>query len=111
MPRHPGGPIAGALSLAHNRLRQARVNKLKLPPFKFASPTTLAEAIALLAAGAGIAKAITGGQSLLPVLAFRLAAPTLLVAVEPPADLHASATYRGSLVGTLLERVLLHASQ
>ena len=52
---------------------------MKLPPFEYASPTTLAEAIALLAAGAGTAKAIAGGQSLLPVMAFRLAAPALLV--------------------------------
>jgi len=52
---------------------------MKLPPFDYASPTTLAEAIALLAAGAGTAKAIAGGQSFVPVMAFRLAAPTLLV--------------------------------
>jgi carbon-monoxide dehydrogenase medium subunit len=52
---------------------------MKLPPFEYASPTTLAEAIGLLAAGAGTAKAIAGGQSLLPVMAFRLAAPALLV--------------------------------
>ena len=52
---------------------------MKLPPFEYAAPTTLAEAIALLAAGAGTAKAIAGGQSFLPVMAFRLAAPSLLV--------------------------------
>lgn len=52
---------------------------MKLPPFEYASPSTLAEAIALLAAGAGTAKAIAGGQSFLPVMAFRLAAPKLLV--------------------------------
>ena len=52
---------------------------MKLPPFEYASPTTLAEAIALLAAGPGTVKAIAGGQSLLPVMAFRLAAPRLLV--------------------------------
>ena len=52
---------------------------MKMPPFEYASPSTLAEAIALLAAGAGTAKAIAGGQSFLPVLAFRLAAPRLLV--------------------------------
>ncbi len=52
---------------------------MKLPPFEYASPTTLVEAIALLAAGAGTAKAIAGGQSFVPVMAFRLAAPGLLV--------------------------------
>lgn len=52
---------------------------MKLPNFEYASPATLAEAIGLLAAGAGNAKAIAGGQSFVPVLAFRLAAPQMLV--------------------------------
>jgi len=52
---------------------------MKLPPFEYACPTTLSEAVALLAARNGDAKLIAGGQSLVPMLAFRLAAPTLLV--------------------------------
>jgi len=52
---------------------------MKLPPFDYAAPETLGEAVALLAAHPGEAKPIAGGQSLVPVLAFRLAAPTLLV--------------------------------
>jgi carbon-monoxide dehydrogenase medium subunit len=52
---------------------------MKAPPFDYACPATLAEAVALLAASDGAAKPIAGGQSLMPVLAFRLAAPTLLV--------------------------------
>jgi len=52
---------------------------MKLPPFEYAAPASLEEAIALLAAGGGTAKALSGGQSLMPVLAFRLASPSLLV--------------------------------
>lgn len=52
---------------------------MKLPSFKYASPTSIEEAVGLLAAGAGTAKAISGGQSFLPVMAFRLAAPAMLV--------------------------------
>ena len=52
---------------------------MKLPSFDYACPTTIAEAVALLAAHGGEAKPIAGGQSLVPMLAFRLAAPTLLV--------------------------------
>jgi len=52
---------------------------MKLPPFEYAAPAMLAEAIALLAAGGGTAKALSGGQSFFPVMAFRLAAPALLV--------------------------------
>lgn len=60
---------------------------MKLPQFEYASPTTLDEAIALLAAGSGTAKAIAGGQSYIPVMAFRLAAPTLLVDLRRVPDL------------------------
>ena len=52
---------------------------MKLPSFDYACPDTIGEAVALLAAHAGEAKPIAGGQSLVPMLAFRLAAPTLLV--------------------------------
>lgn len=59
---------------------------MKLPPFDYACPTTLPEAIALLASHDD-AKAIAGGQSLVPMLAFRLAQPTLLVDLRKLADL------------------------
>ena len=52
---------------------------MKLPAFEYACPTKLSEAVALLAAHNGDAKLIAGGQSLVPMLAFRLAAPALLV--------------------------------
>jgi len=52
---------------------------MKLPSFDYACPDTIGEAVGLLAAHPGEAKPIAGGQSLVPVLAFRLAAPTLLV--------------------------------
>jgi carbon-monoxide dehydrogenase medium subunit len=52
---------------------------MKLPPFEYAAPATLDEAIALLAAGGGTAKAVAGGQSFFPVMAFRLASPSLIV--------------------------------
>ena len=59
---------------------------MKLPPFDYACPTTLPEAIALLASHDD-AKPIAGGQSLVPMLAFRLAQPTLLVDLRKLADL------------------------
>src|SRR5436853_3019757 len=52
---------------------------MKLPRFEYACPTTLSEAVALLASHDGEAKALAGGQSLVPMLAFRLASPALLV--------------------------------
>ncbi len=52
---------------------------MKPAPFDYASPGSLAEALALLSSGAAEAMPIAGGQSLMPILAFRLAAPKLLV--------------------------------
>ena len=52
---------------------------MKLPPFEYACPATLNEAIALLSAHNGDAKALAGGQSLMPMMAFRVAQPSLLV--------------------------------
>jgi carbon-monoxide dehydrogenase medium subunit len=52
---------------------------MKSPAFDYARPTTLAEAMSLLATCEGEVKVLAGGQSLVPMLAFRLAAPALLV--------------------------------
>lgn len=52
---------------------------MKLPPLDYFCPATLSEAIAVLADHGGHARVIAGGQSLMPMLAFRLAAPDLLV--------------------------------
>jgi aerobic carbon-monoxide dehydrogenase medium subunit len=52
---------------------------MKAPVFEYASPSTIAEAVSLLASSNGNAKVISGGQSLMPMLAFRLASPGLLV--------------------------------
>jgi aerobic carbon-monoxide dehydrogenase medium subunit len=60
---------------------------MKLPPFDYACPTSIAEAVALLAAHDGEAKALAGGQSLVPMLAFRVAAPALLVDLRKLSEL------------------------
>jgi carbon-monoxide dehydrogenase medium subunit len=60
---------------------------MKLPPFEYACPTTISEAVALLASHDGEAKPLAGGQSLVPMLAFRVAAPSLLVDLRKLAEL------------------------
>ena len=60
---------------------------MKLPAFDYSCPATVGEAIALLAAYGGEAKPIAGGQSLVPMLAFRLTAPTLLVDLRKLSEL------------------------
>jgi carbon-monoxide dehydrogenase medium subunit len=60
---------------------------MKLPPFEYACPSTIHEAVALLAAHDGEAKALAGGQSLMPMMAFRIAQPSLLVDLRKLASL------------------------
>lgn len=51
---------------------------MKLPQFEYAAPATLDEAVEILSSRED-AKALAGGQSLIPTMAFRLATPALLV--------------------------------
>jgi aerobic carbon-monoxide dehydrogenase medium subunit len=60
---------------------------MKLPPFDYACPTSISEAVALLASHDGEAKPLAGGQSLVPMLAFRVASPSLLVDLRKLAEL------------------------
>jgi carbon-monoxide dehydrogenase medium subunit len=52
---------------------------VKPTAFDYRAPATLGEALALLKANIGTAKLLAGGQSLMPVLNFRLASPGLLI--------------------------------
>jgi carbon-monoxide dehydrogenase medium subunit len=60
---------------------------MKSPAFDYARPTTLTEAVSLLTSCEGEVKLLAGGQSLVPLLAFRLAAPTLLVDLNSLSEL------------------------
>jgi aerobic carbon-monoxide dehydrogenase medium subunit len=51
-------------------------------PFDYVAPSTLDEAIAVLGEHEGEAKILSGGQSLIPMLKLRLAAPTVLVDIN-----------------------------
>jgi aerobic carbon-monoxide dehydrogenase medium subunit len=52
---------------------------MKPAPFDYAAPTDVDEALALLSRHGGDARALAGGQSLVPLLNFRLARPGLIV--------------------------------
>ena len=62
---------------------------MKPAAFDYQAPSTLADAVKLLGSRDGNAKIIAGGQSLMPMLAFRLAAPELLVDLKRIPDLGA----------------------
>lgn len=55
---------------------------MKPPPFTYHAPTTLDEALARLAEAGEDAKVLAGGQSLVPMMNMRLAAPQVLVDVN-----------------------------
>jgi carbon-monoxide dehydrogenase medium subunit len=76
---------------------------MKLPSFDYACPATLGEAIALLAAHGGEAKPLAGGQSLVPMLAFRLATPTLLIDLRKLSELrHIKVADAGVTLGAMV---------
>ena len=60
---------------------------MKPPPFEYHAPTTLDDALALLAELGDEAKVLAGGQSLVPLLNFRLARPAHLVDLNRIPDL------------------------
>ncbi len=60
---------------------------MKPPPFNYVAPATLTEALEILAGHAADAKVLAGGQSLIPLLNFRLASPHLVVDLNRIAEL------------------------
>ena len=75
---------------------------MKPSPFAWSAPASVAEALALLARVGGDGKVLAGGQSLLPILNMRLAAPAHLVDINRLADLaYVRATEGAVVVGAL----------
>jgi aerobic carbon-monoxide dehydrogenase medium subunit len=71
---------------------------VKPPPFEYHAPSSLEEAIGLLARLGDEAKIIAGGQSLMPLLALRLARPAHLVDLNRVGGLSKIAAPDGGLV-------------
>jgi aerobic carbon-monoxide dehydrogenase medium subunit len=55
---------------------------MKLPPFDYMAPDTVPEAVDLLAGHLDEASVLAGGQSLIPLLALRLARPSVLIDIN-----------------------------
>ena len=60
---------------------------MKPPPFSYVAPTTKRAALEALAAGGEDAKVLAGGQSLMPMMNFRLVRPSVLVDINRVAGL------------------------
>jgi carbon-monoxide dehydrogenase medium subunit len=74
--------IIASISERNMALSQGPYSKripMKPAPFAYIAPSSLAEALAVMTAHGTEAKLLAGGQSLVPVMNFRLAQPTLIV--------------------------------
>jgi carbon-monoxide dehydrogenase medium subunit len=71
---------------------------VKPPPFDYTAATTLEEALSLLAELGDDARPLAGGQSLVPLLALRLARPSHLIDLAGLADLATIRAQDGHLV-------------
>lgn len=80
--------------------------------FRYAAPTTLDEAVALLHDAEGEGKILAGGQSLIPLLKLRFAGPELLVDINNLPDLdHITREADGAFrIGALVRHAALERS-
>jgi carbon-monoxide dehydrogenase medium subunit len=75
---------------------------MKPAPFDYVAPHSLDEAVEALADGGADAKVLAGGQSLIPLLNFRLARPSLLVDLNRVPELaYVSEREQGLAVGAM----------
>jgi carbon-monoxide dehydrogenase medium subunit len=82
------------------------------PRFGYEAPRSLDEAIGLLHDGAGEAKVLAGGQSLIPLLKLRFASPELLVDINnlPGLDYHVRDVDGSIRIGALCRHATLERS-
>ncbi|KRE95302.1 molybdopterin dehydrogenase [Nocardioides sp. Soil774] len=82
---------------------------MKPAPFAYLRPATLEEALAALAGEQG-AKVLAGGQSLVPLLSMRLAAPSMLIDINALPDLgHVTTSHEGDATGVRVGALARHA--
>src|SRR5436190_5305914 len=84
---------------------------MKAPRFAYARPASLAEALALLAEYKDDARVLAGGQSLVPMMNFRVAAPKVLVDINRIAGLSGIKVAKNHLrIGALTRHVEIERS-
>src|SRR5690242_164994 len=70
---------------------------MKLPYVEYEAPTTIAEAVDLLAEHQDEASVLAGGQSLIPLMALRLARPAVLIDINGLSELSSVSVTNGSV--------------
>ncbi len=89
--------------------RERTTDPLKPASFSFVRPSSLAEAVEALAADEN-AKVLAGGQSLIPLLSMRLAAPSMLVDINALGLDAITCSVDGVRIGALVRHAALEAS-
>jgi carbon-monoxide dehydrogenase medium subunit/6-hydroxypseudooxynicotine dehydrogenase subunit alpha len=85
---------------------------MKPPPFEYDAPSSVDEALELLAAHGSEAKVLAGGQSLVPLLNFRLARPDRLIDINRLGELAQIRRRAEHLhVGALTRQAVLERSE
>ena len=85
---------------------------MKLPQFEYQAPATVSQALDLLAEHEDEASVLAGGQSLIPLLALRLAYPAVLIDINGIGELSGVTTANGSVaIGAATREYVAEASQ
>jgi len=85
---------------------------MKLPPVGYEAPTTAAETVGLLAEYLDEASVLAGGQSLIPLLALRLARPAVLIDINGVGELSGvSATDGWVAIGAMTREYVAEESE
>jgi aerobic carbon-monoxide dehydrogenase medium subunit len=85
---------------------------MKLPPFDYEAPKTVSEAVELLAEHLDEASVLAGGQSLIPLLALRLARPEVLIDINGIDELSGVSAVDGSTaIGAMTREYVAEESE
>ncbi|MGH3305426.1 MAG: FAD binding domain-containing protein [Streptosporangiaceae bacterium] len=85
---------------------------MKLPPVAYEAPKTVSEAVEMLAEHRDEASVLAGGQSLIPLLALRLARPAVLIDINGIAELSGvSATAGWVAIGAMTREYVAEESE
>jgi aerobic carbon-monoxide dehydrogenase medium subunit len=84
---------------------------MKLPQFEYEAPATLSEALDLLAEHEDDSSVLAGGQSLIPLLALRLAYPAVLIDINGINELSGVSAANGSVtIGAMTREYMAEES-
>jgi carbon-monoxide dehydrogenase medium subunit len=85
---------------------------MKLPPVEYEAPTTVADAIDLLGEYEEEASVLAGGQSLIPLLALRLARPAVLIDINGIDEMSGISATNGSVtIGAMTREYVAEESE